>query len=163
MQVVEFQIEIEGTQDKIAPRLVLKGRDMSIVYEGKMKGKNAIFEVSKLDRLFEGVKEADAEIEVIVEGKYFKPWKSTVEFEVPVKVTVTESTQPTVHEPTVKIEVKPKEPERVSKPTIKEGYRKIKIDGKLVEVLITKVLTEKGKTILKVVDAKGRGKTIRLK
>lgn len=160
-QIVEFQIEIEGTQDKITPRLVLKGRDMSIVFDGKMKGKNAIFEVSKLDRFFENAKEADAEIEVIVENKYFTPWKSTVEFEVPVKVTVTESLQPMIKEPIVKIEAKPT---KVTKPTIREGQRKIKINGKLVEVLITKVFsTETGKTVLKILDENGESKIVRVK
>ena len=133
------------------------------MFDGKMKGKNAIFEVSKLDKMFEGVKEADAEIEVIVEGKFFTPWKSVIEFDTPVKITVTEATQPHIQEPKVRIEVKPKNPEKYSKSTIKEGQRKIKINGKMVEVLITKVITENGKTILKIVDDKGKGKTIRLR
>lgn len=168
-QTVEFQIEIEGSNDVIHPRLVLKGGDMSIIYEGKMTGKNAVFEVSKLDKIFENVKETEAEIEVIVEGKYFQPWKSTIEFEVPVKVTVTESVQPKVSEPTVKVGVKEMVKEMKKKITapkklsIKEGQQKIRINGKLVEVLITKVLTENGKTILTVIDDKGKNKTIRLK
>jgi hypothetical protein len=161
-QIVEFSIEIEGTDDKISPRLVLKGNDMSIVYEGKMQGKNAIFEVSKLDKLFENAKSTEAEIEVIVENRYFKPWKSTIEFDVPVRVTVTESSQPRVVEPKVQVEAKLKS-RNLEVPSIKEGQRKIKINGKLVDVLVTKVLTENGQTILKIIDSNGKGKTIRLK
>lgn len=158
-QTVEFQIEIEGTQDKIRPRLALRHQDMSIVYEGKMEGKNAIFEISKLDRLFENIKEVDAEIEVIVEGKYFQPWKSTIQFETPVKVTVTESAQPKVSEPKIRVGAAPKIPQT----RISEGQRKMRINGKLTDVLITKVLSENGKIVLTVIDDKGKSKTIRLK
>ena len=105
-QTVEFQIEIEGTQEKFTPRLILKNDAISVMFEGKMQGKNAVFEVSKLNKLFENVKEVEGEIEVIVEGRYFKPWKSQVEFEVPVSVVVTENKQPTVSEPKVKVELK---------------------------------------------------------
>jgi hypothetical protein len=160
---VEFQIEIEGTSEKITPRLVLKSKDLSLIYEGRMNGKNATFEVSKLDRMFEGVKETEAEIEVIVEGKYFTPWKSVIEFESPVTVTVTESLHPKVKEPTVRIEAKPKQPARTTKPVIKEGQRKIKINGQIVEVLITKISTESGKTVLRVIDENGNNRIVKLK
>jgi len=162
-QIVEFQIEIEGTQEKITPRLLLRNDLMTVMFEGKMQGKNAVFEVSKLDKMFEGAKDAQGEIEVIVEGRYFKPWKSIVEFDVPVKVTVTESAQLQVIEPRVRVEAKPADPKKYEKPTIVEGQQKIKINGKLFEVFVTKVLKENGKTILNVVDDKGKQKKIRVK
>jgi hypothetical protein len=159
-QLVEFQIECEGTEEKIIPRLVLKSKDMSIVYEGTMSGKNATFEVSKLDKLFEGAKEADAEIEVIVEGKFFQPWKAKVEFETPISVMVTENKQPKVvkRQPRIKVTET-----HSDKNQIKEGYHKVKINGKTEEVLVTQVLTENGATTLKVVDKTGHDKTIRIK
>jgi hypothetical protein len=161
-QIVEFQIEVEGSSEQIKPRLVLKNDSISMMFYGKMKGKNAIFEVSNLDNtIFENLKKVDAEIEVILENKYFTPWKSSIEFESPVKITVTESSNPTIREPKVRIEAKPK---TQKKSLTTEGQHKIKINGKIIDVLVTKVLVEEnGKTILKIIDNNGLSKMVRLK
>jgi len=68
-----------------------------------------------------------------------------------------------VTESDIKIEAKPNDPKIVSGPVIKEGQRKIKINGKLTEVFVTKVIKENGKTILKIIDDRGQKKKVRVK
>ena len=145
-QTIKFQIEVEGTDEKIEPRLILKSGDKALMFEGRMEDKQAIFEISKLNSIFESEKTLDASIEVVVEGKFFKPWKSIIEIERPVSVSINEpiiESKKIEHE---KIKVQVKEQSDINKPI------KVNISGVVQEVFVLesknnklKVLTKDGK------------------
>jgi len=154
-QTVEFQIEVEGTNSKILPRLVLWDKNMTVLFEGKMKddgnGKIAVFEVEKLDKIFDST-EANAEIEVICENRYFKPWKSLIEFENPITVKVNERIEPKITEKSIRVEplsVKKVRP----RPEPNKPFAIKNKDGKVEEVFVLNVLPQKDSSlILEVID-----------
>jgi len=139
-QTIKFQIEVEGTKDKIKPRLILKSGNKALMFEGQVEDKEATFEIPRLDSIFESEKTLDASIEVVVEGKFFKPWSSTIDLETPVNISV-------------------KEPIVEEQHTIENKPLKVKISGKVQEVFVL----ESKNDILKVLMKDGKEKILKKK
>ena len=149
-----------GTSEKAKPRFLLESDGMSLVFEGTMKDKGTCeFTIPRLDKLLKE-NSAQASIEVIVEDRYFKPWKAEVELEAPIAVKVVETkekpSQVRVSEPRVKqkrkLVVKENNP-------IKYKNRK----GVIEEVFVMKVLEDTDtKVVFEAVDENDRRKRITL-
>lgn len=170
-QTVEFQIEVEGTNSKILPRLLFWDKNgMSVMFEGKLKNedsrmKTAVFEVEKLDKIFE-TSEANAEIEVICENRYFKPWKSLIEFETPIVFKVNERLEPKITESSIRVEplsVK-QTPAPTPKPEANKPFLFKNKQGKLEEVFVLTVVEQKDHSVLlEVIDEKKRKRKLTIK
>jgi len=161
-QTVEFTIQVEGTDSKIQPRLLLWDKNMSVLFEGKMKedgnSKIAVFEVDKLDKIFEST-EANAEIEILCENRYFKPWKSLIEFENPIVVKVNERVEPKIND----IRVEPLAVKKENKPEINKPFSYKNKQGRIEEVFVLGIKENDTGTILEVLDENKKKRKLALK
>jgi hypothetical protein len=95
-QLVEFDIEIEGADSKeIKPRLMLHDKNYTLCFEGVLKNKKCIFNIPKLYNIVKNESVA-SDIEVIYNGKFYKPWSATIDIEKPVVFNVKENNEPKI-------------------------------------------------------------------
>lgn len=86
----KFEILIEGasSNDKFKPRLILHTDDFNLSFAGKIENGMCEFNIPKID--FDLGKRVRADIEIIHENKYFKPWTGIVDIDKQVNFKVNE-------------------------------------------------------------------------
>lgn len=88
----KFEIQIEGasSNENFKPRLIMHAKNFDLCFNGKISENLCEFNIPKLEKtLLEN--KVKAEIEIIHENKYFKPWIGTIDIEKPVNFKVNES------------------------------------------------------------------------
>lgn len=164
-QLLEFFIEISGAQIKdLQPRLIFKDKNMSLCFEGKISDKqleegkdlSKFLEVNdnekkcefKIPRLDGIIKQnlIEAEIEIIYNDKYLKPWKSQIEIDRPIVTKVRESKSSS----TDSIKISSPTIRTIEHKKIVEVGSKITINNKGIRelVLVKKILKENDSNIV---------------
>ncbi len=113
-EIFECAIDIKNASlTNSNARLVIEGKDMSIIFEGKIQAGKCTIPIKKLKGILDENASGKLRLEVIVEDMFFKPWESEYVVETHNKVYIKVNEQKEPIKPTVSVLVEQQKPSTI--------------------------------------------------